>query len=73
MDGLFRILPALDPRPHLLSLVSAQDRKQRHLRRRSSRVCRHFLCEGLRITAWHGANNQRSRKPGRPGEAAAPP
>src|SRR5262249_55834540 len=24
--------------------------------------------EGLRITAWHGPNNQRSRKPGRPGE-----
>src|SRR5712672_3873521 len=23
--------------------------------------------EGLRITAWHGPNNQRSRKPGRPG------
>jgi hypothetical protein len=22
----------------------------------------------LRITAWHGPNNQRSRKPGRPGE-----
>src|SRR5262249_38081387 len=24
--------------------------------------------EGLRITAWHGPNNQRSRKPGLPGE-----
>jgi len=24
--------------------------------------------EGLRITAWHGPNNQRARKPGRPGE-----
>jgi quercetin dioxygenase-like cupin family protein len=24
--------------------------------------------DGLRITAWHGPNNQRSRKPGRPGE-----
>src|SRR5262249_15609132 len=24
--------------------------------------------EGLRITAWHGPNNQRPRKPGRPGE-----
>jgi quercetin dioxygenase-like cupin family protein len=24
--------------------------------------------EGLRISAWHGPNNQRSRKPGRPGE-----
>jgi quercetin dioxygenase-like cupin family protein len=24
--------------------------------------------EGLRVTAWHGPNNQRSRKPGRPGE-----
>jgi hypothetical protein len=24
--------------------------------------------QGLRITAWHGPNNQRSRKPGRPGE-----
>jgi hypothetical protein len=24
--------------------------------------------EGLRITAWHGPNNQRSRKAGRPGE-----
>jgi mannose-6-phosphate isomerase-like protein (cupin superfamily) len=23
---------------------------------------------GLRLTAWHGPNNQRSRKPGRPGE-----
>jgi hypothetical protein len=25
--------------------------------------------EGLRISAWHGPNNQRSRKAGRPGEA----
>ena len=24
--------------------------------------------EGLRITAWHGPNNQRARKPGVPGE-----
>ena len=24
--------------------------------------------EGLRITAWHGPNNQRSRRAGRPGE-----
>ena len=24
--------------------------------------------EGLRVTAWHGPNNQRARKPGRPGE-----
>ncbi len=24
--------------------------------------------EALRITAWHGPNNQRARKPGRPGE-----
>jgi mannose-6-phosphate isomerase-like protein (cupin superfamily) len=24
--------------------------------------------EGLRISAWHGPNNQRARKPGRPGE-----
>ena len=30
----------------------------------------HFgVCkEGLRIAAWHGPNNQRARKPGRPGE-----
>ena len=24
--------------------------------------------EGLRVSAWHGPNNQRARKPGRPGE-----
>ncbi len=24
--------------------------------------------EGLRVSAWHGPNNQRSRKAGRPGE-----